>query len=353
MAVRKGQKDWTRVSDDIFLIFQDSMKAMNFNTCNSYLLKIADNEYAIIDPGCSKRKLNKTLKELGLSYSNIKHIYITHGHSDHVNLLDVIRKENPEVKSHAHQLDKPFIEDARAYYEMLFNIPLMEQDEKYSEFLKTIYYYTGVDTTTSIKSSFKMIFDIWNVRNRKVDYIYKDGDILPGGLEVINVPGHMPGMCMFYREKDKILFTADIHLSSIGADITGKASEVSQYKESIQKVLEMVRDGSVEMILSSHGRNPITEDLEGRLIEFYNSLINKEQQLLALLKENGEMSLTEITTKTFKNYIKRFEQFLTDDSIMDTIVIAEASELMANLNILNELEHLNKVKHVDDKWMLI
>ena len=46
---------FTRVNEDIILIHQDSMStSSNFNSCNCYLVKINENDYVVIDPGCSR-----------------------------------------------------------------------------------------------------------------------------------------------------------------------------------------------------------------------------------------------------------------------------------------------------------
>ncbi len=50
-----------------------------------------------------------------------------------------------------------------------------------------------------------------------------------------------------------------------------------------------------------------------------------------------------IIEETFKEYIKTFEKYLHRIEFLDAIVIVEASEMMLNLKILNELERLGEV----------
>jgi len=338
-----NKKIYTKVNEDIILIHQDSMATMNFNSCNCYLININNNEYAIIDPGCSKRKLNTTLKQNEIDFSEIKYFYITHGHSDHIGLIDYLQKKNREIQGFIHKLDKRFIESSKEYYNMLFDISLIKNNKKYKDFIDALNYYTTPNSTIPIKQSFKMIFDIWNVKSREISKTFKDGEILPGNLKVIHAPGHSPGMCMLFKEEDYLLFSSDIHLSSIGPNFSGNYTNISDFKSSINKIIKLVESGLVKVILSGHGKNPITEKLKKRLLDFYKGIRTKENQLLMLLQEKGNLTLEQITKETFKEYIKRFEKFLHKTELLDTIVIAEASEMMSNLNILNELERLGKV----------
>ena len=354
-SIRK-QQIYTQITKDIILIYQDSMESLNFNSCNSYLIKINNNDYVIIDPGCSKRKLNITLKENNINYSNLKQVFLTHGHSDHIALLDFLRKKNNNIEISIHELDRRYVENSIKYYNMLFDLALFEKKKEFSEFIQAINYYCIPNSNDQIKNSFKIVFDIWNVKNRKIDYTFKDGDVLPGNLKVIHAPGHTPGMCIFFREKDKILFSSDIHLSKLGASVSGNAGNIYMFKNSINEIIKMVEKRTVKMILSGHGKNPISNNLKEQLLKFYNTLIVKENQLITLLQDYGLMNLEEITNLTFKIYIKRFEKYLTNRDFKDSIIIAKASDMMTNLNILNELERKGKIKKVNRKnvdcWML-
>ncbi len=351
-APKKNKPPFFQVTDQITLIFQDSIGLTSFNTCNSYLLKlneINDKAYAIIDPGCSKKKLNTTLKSLGISYSDLKYIYLTHGHCDHVNLVDFLQEKNPNIEVFISELDRKLVESAQFYYQNYYNIPLLESNaKKYQNVLNTIDFYSGTSEKL-ISPEFKLVFDMRNVKNRKIDHTFKAGEVLPGNLKIIHAPGHSPGMCLFYKEQDKILFTADIDLIKNGADVSSNFSVIWQFKESINKIIDMVKMGELKTVLSGHGKNPITENLESRLNLFYNCLIEKENRVLNLLKQQS-MSLEELTTETFKFFLKRFENIPVDKTALDGFKIAEVSEMVSNLNILKELECLKKVKKAENEY---
>jgi hypothetical protein len=72
------------------------------------------------------------------------------------------------------------------------------------------------------------------------------------------------------------------------------------------------------------------------------------------------MTVEKITEITFKIYVKRFEKFMDADHMQEyfteSIIIAEASETISNLNVLKELERINKVRkegsEIGDQWVL-
>ena len=57
------------------------------------------------------------------------------------------------------------------------------------------------------------------------------------------------------------------------------------------------------------------------------------------------MTLEEITAETLKEFLNHFVD-LIDENTKDSIVIAEASELMTNRNYLKELERLGSVEKI-------
>lgn len=171
------------------------------------------------------------------------------------------------------------------------------------------------------------------------------------------MPGHSPGMCFFLDETNKLLFSSDIHLSSLGANISGNLANVSDLKDSIIFAKELVKKKDIHMILSGHGTNPITDNLIIRLKQFYSSILSKENQILTLLKKNQKLTLAQITNITFKKNKERFDKYLVNQPFFkDSIIIAEASDLLSNRNLLTELERLNKIKSVEqdsELWWIL
>ena len=66
----------------------------------TYLLSAADGSCAVIDPcGNCAEKLNL----LNIPQNSLKYILITHGHSDHFDALDEVKKLFPEAKTAGHK----------------------------------------------------------------------------------------------------------------------------------------------------------------------------------------------------------------------------------------------------------
>jgi glyoxylase-like metal-dependent hydrolase (beta-lactamase superfamily II) len=350
-------RNCVRINEKTTLIPQESMISFNFNTCNSYLIKVKPNEFAIIDPGISRKQLKEALKINKTDVSDLKYVYLTHSHSDHLALIDYLKSMNPKIRILIHSFEVKFVESVKNYFNLLFDLSLLQQYQQYREFLAAIEFNITKDPKIKVNKSLRTIFDIWNIKPRTIDKTFQDGDHLEGNLRVIHVPGHSPGMCFFLDETTKLLFSSDIHLSSLGANISGNLANVSDLKDSIIFAKELVKKKDIHMILSGHGTNPITDNLIIRLKQFYSSILSKENQILTLLKKNQKLTLAQITNITFKKNKERFDKYLVNQPFFkDSIIIAEASELLSNRNLLTELERLNKIKSVEqdsELWWIL
>lgn len=64
---------------------------------NSTLVQF-DKFNILIDAGKNRKQINIALEQLGLSLDDIKLIFITHRHIDHINAIGVIKKNYPNIK---------------------------------------------------------------------------------------------------------------------------------------------------------------------------------------------------------------------------------------------------------------
>ena len=67
--------------------------------------------------------------------------------------------------------------------------------------------------------------------------------------------------------------------------------------------------------------------------------------ILNILSKNVRMTIEDLTNETIKDFIDELKKFLTEDT-KDSLLIARAAEIITNINYLNELLRLNKVKKV-------
>lgn len=137
---------------------------------NCYIIQAENTKEAmVIDPGGEAEKIIKMLDVLD---ANLKYIYLTHCHGDHIGAL----KELKEAKGGKILIHRNDVEG-------LYNKNISLTD------------YIGIDEIKIDEAS-------------KVD----DGDkIHVGNLEfiVIHTPGHTAGCSSLYCEKEKLLFSGD------------------------------------------------------------------------------------------------------------------------------------------------
>lgn len=207
-----------------------------------YAIKDQDG-LTLIDTGMPNihQKVIKQLEKAGYTPSDVKRIFITHAHFDHLGSL-------PELQSitgaevYAHPLDKPVIQG--------------------EEFV--------------VRRPKGLRFPETKVPPTPVHHTFEDGDILPvlGGLHVIHTPGHSPGHVVFWQPERKILFTADLIFRMFNyMTLPWAIFTVDQEsnKQQIKRVMSMLQP---ESLLFGHG-DPIIKGGNAKLVAFAmrNSII--------------------------------------------------------------------------------
>jgi glyoxylase-like metal-dependent hydrolase (beta-lactamase superfamily II) len=96
-------------------------------------------------------------------------------------------------------------------------------------------------------------------------------DLIP-----IHLPGHTIDHTCFGINGFDILFLVDIDLTRFGPWYGNKVSDIEDFKNSVDKVIEM----NPRVGISSHLINPVDETLEGRLREFRAIFDVREQRIL-------------------------------------------------------------------------
>lgn len=174
-------------------------KFVNNTIFSSNVYVIRDNETVIlIDPGFYDESLKQYLKE----YGKLDIILLTHGHFDHIDAIDKIKEDYPNVKIYI----------AKDDYNNLKNPEL------------NLSYIMKYDLV--VKSEVNIINDEFlNINNFKI--------------QVISTPGHTKGSVMYYFEKENALFTGDtIMKDSIGTTRYIGGSD-DQMKSSIKKFVDL------------------------------------------------------------------------------------------------------------------
>lgn len=180
---------------------------------NNYLLIDEKSKEAVLFD-CSERidEIKEKLDEVG---ADLKYIFITHGHFDHILGINDMIKLFPKVQVIAPEKDKELIEDVKSFVNMF-------------------------------------VGNIGNVEIPNVSkYIDENDEFFIGDekIKIVSTPGHtLGGVCYFVDDK---LFTGDtIFLESVGrTDLPG--GSYLTLKQSVKNILEMFDDNV--KIYAGHG----------------------------------------------------------------------------------------------------
>ncbi len=181
---------------------------VNFSS-NVYVVTQGNNTI-IIDPGYYGAEVKDYLKGL-----NPTAILLTHGHYDHIMMVDEVKKDYPNIEVYIHKNDFKFL------------------------------------TTPQLNLSFGSSYPI----KIKTDAIsLEEGIYIIGNfnIEVINTKGHTKGSVLYYLKEYGILFTGDtLFVDSIGrTDFIEGSSE--DMRESLEKI-KLLNFDTDTIVCPGHG----------------------------------------------------------------------------------------------------
>ena len=235
----------------------------------------------LLDTGTLKtaHHLEESLKQIGIGFSDIDRIILTHGHIDHYGAArQVVNGSSGHVSVAAHREDLPVIESGMevsdrqfSKFYRLMGVPLI---------FELLFYYVG------------WIFSSL-AENCRVDSCLSDGEKIQMGdyaATIISTPGHTKGSICLYLEKEGILFAGDHILGHITPnafvmlesdfDIPWRMSQVEFY-DSLRKVESI----TPRIVYPAHG-DPIT-DLPQTAALFREQFYLRQKKILAILEKNG------------------------------------------------------------------
>lgn len=205
--------------------FMADLQILEYNVgdigTNCYLLvNTGTKETIIVDPGGDAPMLEKHIAQNSL---NPVAILLTHAHYDHAHHAGVL-KNRYQIPVYIHEEERETMSDVRVNASMMFGRP-----ETY-----------------------------------EADIFVKDGQILNiAGFEitVIFTPGHTPGGCCYYFEKNKVLVSGDaLFCGSIGRTDFPKGSMSDLVRSLKEKVLTLPRD--VEVLPGHDMRTTIGREID-------------------------------------------------------------------------------------------
>lgn len=198
---------------------------------NCYILSL-DKDCILVDAAGDGLEILQYIKNNSL---NLKTILITHGHYDHIEALDLLHKEFPDVKIYACDAEREVIED---------------------------------------KTKSLMDHELDNATQKAITYI-TDGTIintLDLDIKFINTPGHTIGSGCFYIEKLNILFSGD----TLFKDTYGRYDLPTGSAEQIAKsiAIELMKFNDDLVVYPGHGfKTTIGHEKENNdIIKYYKNI---------------------------------------------------------------------------------
>lgn len=117
---------------------------------------------------------------------------------------------------------------------------------------------------------------------REVDRELVDGEVLDFGeivLQVIHTPGHTPGHIALYESQASLLFSGDIDLSPFGPWYGNVRSDLAEFTNSIERLIEL----NPKILVTSHA-GIITSNIREKLREYGNKVELRDEQILQHLQ---------------------------------------------------------------------
>ncbi len=161
-------------------IFQISGVYVNFH------LIAWNNDLVLIDGGFlgDFEKLEKQLKQINKTFSDINLIIMTHGHLDHtLNITRIKQLSGAQVAGHS----------------------------KEKKHIAGNYPYKGASKVCGALEAIGRL--LFAYQPFELDFEFADNERLDfaGGIRVIHLPGHTQGHCGFYHEPTGLLFSGDFY----------------------------------------------------------------------------------------------------------------------------------------------
>lgn len=231
---------------------------------------------------------NSALKQRGLDIKDIKQIVLTHHHTDHVGLLDLIMSENT-VPVYCHENCRPYITQDTDHFD--------SGQSFFSQFYKEF----GVPTDLSNKLANSKDWNHGVESKINIEMALEEGMIIPGLPEwqVIETKGHAQSHISLYRAKDQVLICGDHFIKHSPAGLfleppifpeSKRSKPLLQYKNNIEKF----RYFPVKLTLSSHGEpieqlpeliNDTLKKIDERALKIKSKLVNTRMSGYELVKE--------------------------------------------------------------------
>lgn len=206
-------------------------------------LYIDDEIRALIDTGCSQNDLDYLVSQ------HIDVVINSHFHEDHI----LNNRHFTKAEIWAHPLDAPAIRSMDVFLEY-YGISNKQEEKLYIDFLGSRH-----------------------IDSSPVHREFQESEVLNFGkvnLSIVFAPGHTPGHCCFFDEKEGILFSSDINLSSFGPWYAHACSNLDDFIDSIVKCMTL----EPRIVITSHN-GIIQDNISARFRNNLDTIFFKEEMV--------------------------------------------------------------------------
>ncbi|MBI5844937.1 MAG: MBL fold metallo-hydrolase [Deltaproteobacteria bacterium] len=287
---------------------------------NVYLF-LGDN-VTLLDTGTAQAagRLSRALSELGLSFSDIDRVVLTHGHIDHYgSAAKIVRATGGKAQVFAHREDTDSIQTGQ------------EAKKRTTErFLSLM----GVPLPLRLSLISVFLVFLKMAETVKVDRFLDDGDMIYLGnhkASVMATPGHTRGSVCLFLEQDGLLFAGDTVLAHItpnalamvedGCDIPRRRAQDEFYRS-----LALIEEVCPRVVHPGHGR--AMDDLP-EIASMYRTLFSERQEKILDLLNNGGQTVWDVARKLFPDIRQFSYRYALEAYLAVSEVFTHAQELEA------------------------
>ncbi len=337
----------TREIDGVFRFQIDFPTSYGLKFVCIYLIKIEDKN-VLIDAGLNFPDWEKIffseLQKLNLSIGDIDYLIVTHGHPDHLGVMNTLKTKNPDVQILMHELTQESI----AWMKNTDNLD--EKSKRAEEMSKQMMMY-GV----SEKQGKRIMQFLTAMRSftefQEPDRILLDNEEISIGsniLKIIWTPGHSLGHICIFNENTSHLFAGDHILSRITphigsfmvpVDISANYQNydfnniLKYYLKSLDRIDELdpkiIFPAHQDVIYNSHERIlEMKAHHQSRLIE------------ISRLIENNPLTPYEISQIHFGDELDEINTFLGLGEILSHLIYLENQDKVKRIEKNNRIYFL-------------
>jgi len=267
---------------------------------NVYL--IDEEPLTLIDAGPKTKEaltaLREGLQRLGVKFSDIRRVVLTHAHEDHCGLARTIRDEakDAEILVHGWETGHLFGRLAKEEHHSL----ILRAGVPESVWLKMQEFY----------QSFRLLTDALEDGEFTLLEDEMEIDFSGGSLKVLHTPGHTPGSCSFLREADRTLLCGDCVLKRITpnpvlsldpVDPKRRFRSLAEYLVSLARL----RSFAPTLVYGGHGE-PVT-DFEEIFHRYVRAIDERQAKVVNLVSKQG-VTAWDVAEKLFPHVIDDFTQ---------------------------------------------